>query len=135
MSIEIRNYDASIGIGKKSLTASFDVIFRHWGFMVRDCKLFTKEVPGKENNRWIVMPQKSIKKNDGTWDTPIPYFEFINKEMLYKLQAEVLKEIDKLPQQPTQSQQPLEYYPNGTKISQPIHQEKPETVDQLDLPF
>ena len=86
--IEIRNYNPNIA--NKSLVASFDLIIRGWGFVIRECKLFEKE-----DKRWIVLPNKAVKNQDGTWGTPIPYFEFFNKDAWFKLQKAALDEIQK----------------------------------------
>lgn len=107
MAIEIRNYNTSIS--SKSLMASFDLVFRDWGIIIRDCKLFH----GKENKRWFIMPAKSTKNGDGTWGKPIPYVEFANPDMHYKIQSLVLQAIDKLSAPPPET--PNAYYPSGCK--------------------
>ncbi len=131
MIIEIKNYNPNIAT--KSLVASFDLVVRDWGFMIRDCKLFQKD-----SKKWFLMPNKAVKNADGTWGHPIPYFEFLGKEMHFKFQSIVLAEIEKA--HCTIPEQPMEYYPNGNRkgeYQQPhaSNAVQPPVYHQEELPF
>lgn len=132
MTIEIKNYNPDIA--SKSLIASFDLTFRDFGLIIRDCKLFQKD-----DKKWFIMPNKSVKNADGTWGAPIPYVEFLSKEMYFKVQTMVLQELKKTAPSPVNT--PMEYYPNGTKKEEyqtesqyGNNEQKPAFVEQ-ELPF
>jgi hypothetical protein len=132
MIIEIKNYNPNIAT--KSLVASFDLVIRDWGLLIRECKLFQKE-----SKKWFIMPNKSVKNSDGTWGTPIAYLEFLSKDMHFKFQAFVLEEIEKACC--STPEQPMEYYPNGTRkggyegLNNSNAISQPPNYKQEELPF
>lgn len=132
MLIEIKNYNPSIA--SKSLVASFDVIFRDWGFIIRECKLFDNQ--GK---KWFIMPNKAVKNGDGTWGKAVPYFEFLGKEMHFKMQELVLEEIQKSLGPSARFDQPpaqCEYYPSGAERGEYQQPELPlNTYKDEGIPF
>ena len=122
MSIQILNYNANIAT--KSLVASFDIIVGCW--MIRDLKLFEKN--GK---KWVIMPSKSVKHEDGTWGTPIPYCELTSKDTWYKMQSDIMRELDRV-KSPSKifsdSNFSDEYYPNSN-----IKQQQPQQIPASEL--
>lgn len=127
MLIEVRNYNTKVAKG--ALLASFDLINRDFGIIIRDCKHFHTQ-QGKE---FILLPNKSTKNPDGTWGKPSPYIEYINKDMWYEIQNICLHEIKKLlvPQESL-------LYPHGMANSNPQLQnpQQPEQTNFFDnCPF
>jgi DNA-binding cell septation regulator SpoVG len=125
MLIEVRNYNTQVAKG--SLQASFDLILRDMGIIIRECKHFK----GQEGKEFIIMPSKANKQPDGTWGKSIPYFDFLNKEMFYQIQKSAITEINKI-LQPQESLQ----YPHGLVKPQEPEQPKHQQTNFFDnCPF
>ena len=77
-------------IGKGALVAVFDMRLNQTSMVFRECKLFRKQDTGA---RWIVLPQKSWKGDDGKLKYAA-LVEFEDKAMGKRFQDAVLAALD-----------------------------------------